>query len=532
MKKSVQRFRQIVKVLAFYGFGYIVDSKLNNSKNSPENLRKAFEELGPTFIKIGQILSTRPDLVSPEYIKELSKLQDKAPEESFENIQKTFKKEFNKSTSDLFSHFNEKPLACASIAQAHEATLKDGRNVIVKVQRHGIEEKMKLDLSILYKIASLTKAKFSDALIDPKEAIEELMTSTELELDFKNEAKNIELFKKLNKDVAFVTCPYILKNLSSQHIITMEKINGFKITDTKALKHDGYDMDDLGKKLALSFFKQVFQDGFFHGDPHPGNILVRDTKICYIDFGIMGHLNKSLKSALNDIIIAISYQNINKLISVIMSIGIKTGYVDRNELYEDIDYIFASYLSTSLENIKISELIQEVFECSKKNNVRMPKDLIILVRAFVIIEGVIAKISPDISFLDVAIPFVKEQNKGEIFKDFNMYEMLFNSYMFLKTSSKVPKKFIDLSDSIMRGRAKFQLNLTNLETPINELSKMINRLILGIIISSMIISSSLILHSNVGPKIYNISIIGITGYLIAALMGFWLLISIIRSHKM
>lgn len=312
----------------------------------------------------------------------------------------------------------------------------------------------------------------------------------------------------------------------------MEKINGFKITDIKALKHAGYDMDDLGKKLTLSFFKQVFQDGFFHGDPHPGNILVRDTKICYIDFGIMGHLNKSLKSALNDIIIAISYQNINKLISVIMAIGIKTGYVDRNQLYEDIDYIFASYLSTSLENIKISELIQEIFECSKRNNVRMPKDLIILVRAFVIIEGVIAKISPDISFLDVAIPFVKAQNQNEIFKDFNMYEVLFNSYMFLKTSSKVPKKIIDLSDSIMRGRAKFQLNLTNLETPITELSKMINRLILGIIISSMILSSSVILHSNVGPKIYNISIIGITGYLIAALMGFWLLISIIRSHKM
>lgn len=199
MKKSVQRFRQIVKVLAFYGFGYIVDSKLNNSKNSPENLRKAFEELGPTFIKIGQILSTRPDLLPSEYIKELSKLQDKAPEETFENAQKTFKKEFNKPIDDLFSHFNERPIACASIAQAYEATLKDGKKVIVKIQRHGIEEKMKLDLSILYKIASLTKAKFSDALIDPKEAIEELMASTELELDFKNEAKNIELFKKLNK---------------------------------------------------------------------------------------------------------------------------------------------------------------------------------------------------------------------------------------------------------------------------------------------------------------------------------------------
>ncbi|URZ02741.1 ABC1 kinase family protein [Clostridium felsineum] len=531
MKKSVQRFRKIVKVLAFYGFGYIVDSKLNHAKNSPENLRKAFEDLGSTFIKIGQILSTRPDILPPDYIRELSKLQDDAPNDSFENMEKVFIEEFRKPLKDSFSYFNQKPLATASIAQVHEATLKDGRSVIVKIQKPAIAEQMRLDLSILYKIASLTKARFSDTLIDPKEAIEELIASTELELDFKNEAKNMELFKKLNKDVAFVSSPYIVRRLSGEHIITMEKIHGFKITDVKNIKSSGFDLDDIGKKLALSYFKQVFQDGFFHGDPHPGNILIQNNKICYIDFGIMGHINKNLKNALNDIIIAVAYQNIDKLISVIMSIGIKTGYVDRNQLYEDIDYIFASYLSTSLENIKISQLIQEVFDCSKRNNIRVPKDLIILVRGFVIIEGVIAKISPDISLLDVAIPFVKSQNQEEFFKNFNMYEFLLNSSMFLKSSMKVPKKFVDLSDSIMRGRAKLQLNHTNLEEPINELSKMINRLILGIIISSMIISSSVILHSNVGPKIYKISIIGITGYMIAAFMGFWLLISIIRSHK-
>ncbi|KHD34613.1 protein kinase [Clostridium acetobutylicum] len=532
MKKSVQRFRKIVKVLAFYGFGYIVDSKLNNAKNSPENLRRAFEALGPTFIKIGQILSTRPDIIPPDYIHELSKLQDKAPAETFENMERIFIEEFKRPIDDFFSYFNKKPLASASIAQVHEATLKSGKKVIVKIQRPNIEEKMKLDLSILYKIVSLTKAKFLDTLIDPKEAIEELISSTELELDFKNEANNMVLFKKLNSDTDFVTCPNLVSKLSSRHIITMDKIDGLKVTDVKALKEAGHNIDDIGKKLALSYFKQVFEDGFFHGDPHPGNILIQKNKICYIDFGIMGHISKNLKNALNDIIISIAYQNIDKLISVIMSIGIKTGYIDRNQLYEDIDYIFASYLSTSLENIKISQLIQEVFDCSKRNNVRMPKDLIILVRGFVIIEGVIAKISPDISFLDVAIPFVKAQNKAEIFGNFNMYEVLLNSYMFFKSSLKVPKKFIDLSDSIMRGRAKLQLSHTNLEESINELSKMVNRLILGIIISSMIISSSVIVHSNIGPKVCNISIIGITGYILTALMGFWLLISIIRSHKM
>ncbi|WP_234124859.1 ABC1 kinase family protein [Clostridium hydrogenum] len=532
MNTSVQRFREIVKVLAFYGFGYLVDSKKKRAQRFPSNLRKAFEELGPTFVKIGQILSTRPDIIPDAYIKELSKLQDKVPPEDFNNIEAVFYKEFNKSIDEVFLKFNKKPLACASIAQVHEATLKDGTNVIVKIQRPNIQEKMKLDLSILYKLATLTRARFSDFIVDPIEALDEISTSTKMELDFANEVKNIDLFKKLNSDVAFVTCPFVVHELSKNHIITMEKITGFKINDIRKLEEQDYDLNDLGKKLALSYFKQVFQDGFFHGDPHPGNILIRENKICFIDFGLMGSLSNNLKNALNDIILSVAYYDIDKIISVIMSIGIKTGYVDRNQLYEDIDYIFSSYLSASLENIKISQFLQEVFDCAKRNNVRLPKDLIILVKGFVILEGVIARISPDISILDVAIPFVKAQNKESFLKNLDINEALLNSYSFLKNSSKLPSKIIELCNGLMRGRAKLQLNIKNVEGPIAEINKMVNRLILGIIISSMIISSSLILRSNIGPKFYGISIIGITGYASAAILGFWLLISIIRSKKL
>lgn len=532
MKKSVRRFREIVKVLAYYGFGYFIDSKLNKGKSSPSNLRRAFEELGPTFIKIGQILSTRPDLLPQEYIDELSKLQDRVPEENFEDIERLFYEEFNKSIYDAFLKFDKKPLACASIAQVHNATLKDGTEVIVKIQRPNIEEKMKLDLSILYKLLVLTKARFSDFIVDPLEALDEISLSVDMELDFNNEAKNIDLFKKLNKDLDFVTCPYVVHHLSKKHVLTMEKIYGFKINDLKKLREEKYDPNDLGKKLALSYFKQVFEDGFFHGDPHPGNILVNGNKICYIDFGLMGNLSKSLREALNDIILSIAYYDIDKIISVIMSIGVKRGYVDRNQLYEDIDYLFSSYLSASLENIKISQFIQEIFDCAKRNNISLPKDLIILVKGFVILEGVIAKISPDISILDVAIPFVKSQNGNSFLKDFDLNKTLLNSYLFFKNSSKLPSKLIELSNSLIRGRAKLQLNIKNLDEPISQINRMVNRLIVAIIISSMIISSSLILHSNIGPRIYDMSIIGITGYAIAAILGFWLLISIIHSKKL
>lgn len=532
MKKSVQRFREIVKVLAFYGFGYLVDTKKNREKRFPQNLRRAFEELGPTFVKIGQILSTRPDILPEAYIKELSKLQDKVPEENFETIEEVFNTEFHKTIEETFLEFDKKPFACASIAQVHAATLKDGTKVIVKIQRPNIEEKMKLDLSILYKLANLTKTRFSEFIINPVEALDEIAMSTKMELDFNTEAKNINHFSELNKDIAFVTCPYVVHELSTKHIITMEKIEGFKIDNIKKLTFEDYDLSDLGKKLALSYFKQVFEDGFFHGDPHPGNILIRDTKICYIDFGLMGNLSKGLKDALNDMILSVAYYDIDKIISVIMAVGVRHGYVDRNQLYEDIDYIFSSYLSASLQNIKISQFLQEVFDCAKRNNVSLPKDLIILVRGCVIIEGVIAKIAPDISILDIAIPFVKSQNDDSVLKNFNVNEALLNSYLFLKNSSKLPAKLIELSNGIMRGRAKLQFNIKDIDKHIGEINKMVNRVVLALIISSMIISSSLILHSNIGPKMYGMSIIGITGYGIAAVLGFWLLISIIRTKKL
>src|SRR5665647_1475741 len=352
---SVNRFREIIKVLGYYGFGYIIDNKFNKQNKLPQNLRKAFEELGPTFIKIGQILSTRPDLLSPDYIVELSKLQDNVLPESIETIEKIFFDQFSLTTTECFERFYEIPLASASISQVHKAVLKDGRMVVVKVQRPDIAQKMKLDITILMRIIKFTKVKlFSDALIDPEQALHEILLITELELDFKNEAQNINTFRTFNKDIAFLYVPYVVENLSSTKVLTMERIYGFKIDDMKKLLIGHYDLEDLGKKLALSYLKQVLQDGFFHGDPHPGNIFVYEGKICFIDFGIMGSLSNSLKSTLNDMISAVAFNDINKMISSLLSIGIKKGYVNRNKLYEDLDYLLLNYLSVSLNNIQIS----------------------------------------------------------------------------------------------------------------------------------------------------------------------------------
>lgn len=531
-KKSVLRFRQIIRTLAYHGFGYIMDTTLKKQNNTPANLRKAFEELGPTFIKIGQILSTRPDILPDIYIEELSKLQDSAQKESYENINKVFFEEFNSSIDETFLTFEKIPLASASISQVHNAILKNGKEVIVKIQRPNIADQMHLDISILYKMVKLTKTRFADSLIDPLEALDELLYATEMELNFENEIKNIEKFNKLNETVAFVTVPKVYHDFCTKKVITLEKINGLKINNLKKLEEEHYDLDDIGKKLALSYFKQIFTDGFFHSDPHPGNLIIKDNKICYIDFGLVGSLSTSLKSSLNDIVVAIAYEDISKLVSVLMTIGIRKGYVNRNKLYEDIDYLLTSYLSASLRNIKISVFLQEIFYTAKTNNIKLPREFTLLIRGLVIVEGVIAKLSPDLQILDIAIPFVKANNRNSFLEDFDFEESLIKLISFTDNTLKLPSKLIELSNSLMQGRAKIQLEHKSLKEPITSINKMMNRLAASMIVSSMIIGSSLVLNSNIGPMVYSVSIIGLTGFLVAAIFGLWLLISIVKSGRL
>ncbi len=528
-KNSVTRLRQIVKVFVSYGFGFFVGSKLNKNQNSPVNLRKAFEELGPTFIKIGQILSTRTDALPEAYIEELSKLQDSVPIEDFNDIEQLFISEFHKTIADSFLYFDKDPIGSASIAQVHDAILNDGRFVIVKIQRPNIEKAMHMDLSILSKIVRLTKTRFQDTVIDLKDAIDELLRSIEQELNFKNEAVNLIKFKDLNKNISYISSPYIVEEFCTKKIITMENIVGVKIDDTESLTKNNYILNDIGKKLALSYFKQIFEDGFFHADPHPGNIIIRENQICYIDFGMMGSLSSSLKSSLNKAILAIAYGDVNMLVSILMSMGVRQGYINRNSLYEDVDYMLNMYLSTSIKNIKISLMFKDILDITKRNNIKLPKELTILVRGIVITEGVLFKISPDLALMDLIIPYIKSHNKNLIFKDFDLDELLLHSFKFLRDSSSAPSKFIELSDSLISGRAKIQLNHNNLDQPIKNLHRMVNRMVFAVIISSMIVGSSLILRTNIGPKIYNISIIGISGFIIAALMGFYLMISILKS---
>lgn len=531
-RQSVQRLREIVRVFTYYGFDFLVSKKMPNNKKvepRPQAFREALEELGATFVKIGQILSTRPDLLPKAYIEELEKLQDNNEITDFDKVKEIFYESFGTNIDTYFLEFSKTPLASASIAQVHKAKLIDGRDVVVKVQHYKIDEKMKLDLSILRRLSRFTSSHISNTLINPFEAFKEIEDATLNELDFEKEAKNTERFRELNKNVACVGAPIIIERITSKKVLTMEYIDGCKITDFDILKKEGYDFEDIANKLANSFFKQVFEDGFFHGDPHPGNLFIKDGKIYYIDFGLVGELDANIKNWLNKAITAMVLGDIDTLVDFVNAIGIKKGPVEYSVLYEDLNNIVLKYINASLKSIKISDLFKEIFEIAERNNVQFPKELVALVRSIVILEGVVAKIDPDLEIMECIYPYVKERNKEEIFKSLNKDKIITGAYKFASKSFELPTKFSELVDSLTKGRAKLQIEMKGLDKPLTDLNRMVNRIAFALIVGCMIIGSSLIVNAKTGPTFQGVPVLGLLGFVVAGVFGLWLLISIIKS---
>lgn len=528
-RKSVERFNEIVKVFAFYGFGMFVDTKMKDRKKSADNLRKAFETLGPTFVKIGQILSTRRDVLPKEYVSELIKLQDSVNKESYLKMKEVFELSLNKKIEECFFEFNKEPIASASIAQAYEGILKDGRKVVVKIQRPDIYEKMKLDISILKRVIKFTKLKTEIKVVDFFDVIDEMEKAIDKELNFKIEGDNIKRFKHNNESLVPLYVPELIEDLWSDKVITLEKIDGFKVNNKKLLKEEGYDNKDVAKTLALCYCKQVFEDGFFHGDPHPGNILIFNNRICFIDFGIMGEINESIRHSLNKVIFAIATNDREKVVEFVLSVGVQQARVNKGILYEDISYLLDSYVTRSLKNIKISDFFEELFEVADKNHIQMPRELVSLFRSLVILEGVLEEIDPEIDILSAVNIYIKSKGEFKFFNEFNIKELSMSSYSFIRDIGKIPTKLNEVLNSIYNGRNKLNFHVVDLDKAINALDKMVNRITGGFIISALLIASSLLIRDGAGPIVYGLSLIGVIGYLISSIFAIILLGSMVRG---
>ncbi|QXM07137.1 ABC1 kinase family protein [Crassaminicella indica] len=519
-----KRIKEIVSVFVKHG--------IKKGIMNPQNARAALEELGPTFVKIGQILSTRPDILPDEYIVEFEKLQDNVKPEKYDDIKKILEKALGESIENLFSYFKEKPIASASMAQVHLACTKNGEEVVVKIQRPNVKEIMMSDIALLKRLTKIGKLVPQKSVIDFKEVVEEIGTTMEKELDFLNEAENIEKFYKYNKGVKYIACPKVYKEYTTSSILTMEYIKGIKVNNIDDLKKEGYSLKAIAKKLMSNYVKQIFQDGFFHADPHPGNLLIHNKKIAYIDFGMMGVLDKSMRNKLNDLLYAAAKRDMEGLTHAVLRIGIKKGKVNIRNLYSDIEEVYNRYVQESLQNIDLPQFVDEMFQVSKKNNLAMPNNMALFLKGIMTIEGVVAKLDPDMNMMEVAVPYIKEHIILKKNYKQDIIEQIENIYQLSKYGLKIPIKTLELMNSVLAGKLKVQIEHKNLEESIYQLNKMTNRIVFSLIISSIVVGSSLVINANVGPKIYDISFFGLIGYLSAAVMGLWLLILILKNEKM
>ncbi len=435
--RDVRRFRQIAAVLMRHGFGFLfgrlskkdrdvaraVDEARKQVDGSPEDvhaaragtvavarrLRLAFEDLGPTFIKFGQILSTRPDLIPMEVARELQGLQDDVEPMSSEEFREVFAEELGQDPESLFARFIEEPIAAASVAQVHKAFLKNGEEVAVKVQRPSIDKIIDADLDILYFLArQLIEVVPEARLFDPVGVVGEFERAIRKELDFEQEALNIERFTRNFESVDYVHVPKVYKELSTSRVLTMEFIHGTKIIE--AVEQKKADGEVLARRSLALLFKQFFQDGFFHGDLHPGNILILPgNRICYLDFGLVGRLTPEMRDRIVDMLFAVGRRDYDALGRVLFEMGEREGPVDYDVFTADVYEIAERYLEgVSLGDVDVGRLFQDLVQGAMRHKIRMPSAYTMCTKALMTVEGMGKRLAPDMDIVEEAQPFIRE----------------------------------------------------------------------------------------------------------------------------
>jgi ubiquinone biosynthesis protein len=418
------RERQIAEVLVRYGLFYLGGvvglerwfSGARQGPNAPaetptrpENLRLALEELGPTFIKLGQLVSTRADLLSPDYRTELAKLQDAAPTVASELVQGIVERELHAPVETVFASFDAAPLASASVGQAHAATLHDGTDVVVKVRRPNVVEDMEQDLEIIRNFAArASRHSRTAARYDVVGLADEFVRTLRAQLDYLQEARNAERFSTNFDSDPWVQIPRVFSDLTTSRVITLERIRGVKITDLSALEEAGLNRHALADRTAMIVATMIFEHGFFHADPHPGNFFIDSSgRVGIVDFGMVGALDDRLREQLGRLLNGFLRQDPGRLADALLALGTSTGAVDRARLREDVANLLAGYFGRSVGQVSLRGAIGGILEIARRHRLRVPRDLSLLFTVLIIAEGIVAELDPEFRFTEALAPYAR-----------------------------------------------------------------------------------------------------------------------------
>jgi len=547
----VKRYRFIAGVLLKHGFGYflkelqlhsmlplsqrIMRSGLGReiSLPFPVRARLVLEELGVVSTKFGQFLSTRPDIVSPELAVELAKLQDNVKPFEFKFARERIEKELKVPLGELFEYIEEKPLASASIGQVHRARLKNGKTVIVKVQRPGIEESIEIDLAILMDLARLAeKHMASMRSLGPVALVEEFSRSLRRELDYVREGRNAERFRKNFKGIEYVHIPVVYWDYTTKHVLTMEYLKGIKVSDVDKIRKAKLNPKKIAEYGAKTSMKQVLVDGFFHADPHPGNIFVtKKGMIAFMDFGMTGFLDLKTKKELANLFISIIAQDTEKTMEWLFRIIRVDSTADLEGFKRDVNEMIAQYYGVSLKEVEIGGLLNELIALAHTYRVKVPSNLLLLVKAMITIEGIGRQLDPGFNLAKVAQPFAKKLLKERLSPKRIMQKWAENLLELNDLGAELSSRLNRILQKIEAGSLKMDVQHQGLGEFTSELNKSSNRIAISLIISAIIVGSSLIIISNKGPFVFRMPAIGLAGFCFAALLGALLVVSMLRTGK-
>nr|WP_193580957.1 AarF/ABC1/UbiB kinase family protein [Paenibacillus aceris] len=552
--RQLQRYRDIVVTLVRHGFGFLVEEsdllqRLRipirrfrvdvdaDSKSLGLRIKNVVEELGPTFIKLGQIASTRSDLLPEDIVKELEKLQDQVKSIPYRQVQDTIEAELGQSIESVYGHFDVQSLAAASIGQVHRGILRTGEHVAVKIQRPEAADSIRTDLEILADLAALAERRFAWARrLQLEIIIEEFGRSLISELDYTTEARNAERIAEQFKHVSHIYVPLIYNEYSSRKVITMQYIEGVRLYQEDQLLVQGYDRARIAKRIIQALFHQIFVEGLFHADPHPGNIVILPGEvIAFLDFGMVGRLTAEMKLHFSSLIIALMRQNTDGVIKAIYRIGLIDEEINMAELRDDIDGLRKQYYGVPLSEVSLGGIVNDLFEVAYKYHIRVPADFILLGKTLVTIEGVVVKLDPTISIVKLAEPFglqlmmerFRPKNlTSSILKDITDY-----GYMLLN----LPRQSRDLISMIKKGKIHLDISVPEADAILRKMDRIGNRITFSIVLLSFsLLMMGLIIGSSIIGRwpyfLLNVPTIEF-GFAVASLMMIWLLLSIFRSGR-
>lgn len=499
---------------------------------TPLKVRLVLEDLGPTFVKLGQVVSMRPDFLSKEYRDELVKLQSSATPMPFELVEEILQREYNQSWKEIFSYIDKIALGSASIAQVHRAELHNGDKVVIKVQRPGIYEIMAKDISLLKQAISLLNIVHeSDGVVDLESIIDEMWEVAKQEIDFLLEADHIEEFAHLNKDEEDIECPQVNRLLTTPRVLVMECMDGMPLDDSEGLLAAGVNMERVGRLLAINYVKQIIEDGFFHADPHPGNIWVHEGKILWLDLGMMGRLSVKDRNNFRRVIIALVTHDVYEMKEAVLALGVAKGKVDHTRLYDDVGMMMNQYGEMEFAHLKTGDVVRQILNILKSNNLAVPHGFSMFARSVLIMEGVMKRCCPQVNLAEVFAQGLQVSMKKNFSFLSELNRMKRDGYVLAKKSVQLPEQISDILKMTLSGQTKVNLDLTGSQEPLQKVDKMINKMIMAIISAALLLGSSTICTTEMTPKIMEIPLLGVVGYLAAIVLCTKLLWSIIKTDR-